>query len=136
MYLGRVFMAAFPNEKFDEELSAVDLSRMINNPDQYKKEFVEVAYQIYERSAKLVAASIAGLVKNLKTANPAVKKVQVLAEGSLFWSKIRTGKSSYAEMVDVQVNKLVKDLGMADVTVKIAQMENANLIGAAMAVFS
>ena len=136
MYLGRVFMAAFPNEKFKEELSAVDLSRMINNPDQYKKEFVEVAWQIYERSAKLVAASIAGLVKNLKTANPATKKVQVLAEGSLFWSKIRTKKSSYAEMVDQQVNILMKDLGMADVNVKIAQMENANLIGAAMAVLS
>jgi hexokinase len=136
MYLGRVFMEAFPNEKFEQELSAVDLSRMINNPDQYKKEFVEVAWQIYERSAKLVAASIAGLVKNLKTADPKVKKVQVLSEGSLFWSKIRTGKPSYAEMVDAEVNKLVKSLGMADVTVKIAQMENANLIGAAMAVLS
>lgn len=136
MYLGRVFMEAFPNEKFEQELSAVDLSRMINNPDQYKKEFVEVAWQIYERSAKLVAASIAGLVKNLKTADAKVKKVQVLAEGSLFWSKIRTGKQSYAEMVDAYVNKLVKDLGMNDVTVKISQMENANLIGAAMAVLS
>jgi hexokinase len=136
MYLGRVFMAAFPNEKFAQELSAADLSRMINNPDQYKPEFVEVAYQIFERSAKLVAASIAGLVKNLKNANPSVKKVQVLAEGSLFWSKIKTGKPAYAEMVDQFVNQLVQDLGMKDVTVKIAQMENANLIGAAMAVLS
>jgi len=136
MYLGRVFMETFPNEKFKEELSAVDLTRMINNPDQFKREFVEVAYQIYERSAKLVSASIAGLVKNLKTADPTVKKVQVLAEGSLFWSKIRTGKASYAEMANAEVNKLVRDLGMADVSVKIAQMENANLIGAAMAVLS
>jgi hexokinase len=136
MYLGRVFMAAFPNDKFDEGFSAVDLTRMINNPSQYKSEYAEVAYQIYERSAKLVAASIAGLVKNLKTANSQVKKVQVLAEGSLFWSKIKTGKASYAEMVDVEVNKLVKDLGISGVNVKIAQMENANLIGAAMAVLS
>jgi hexokinase len=136
MYLGRVFMEAFPKEKFKEELSAVDLSRMINNPEQNKKDFVEVAWQIYERSAKLVAASIAGLVKNLKTADQKVKKVQVLAEGSLFWSKIRTGKSSYAELVDQYVNKLVHDMGMPDVTVKIARMENANLIGAAMAVLS
>ncbi len=136
MYLGQVFMAAFPEEKFDKELSAADLSAMINNPAKYKTEFVEVAYQIYERSARLVAASIAGLVKNLKAADPAMKKVQVLAEGSLFWSKITSGKASYAEMAEQQVNKLMKDLGMADVTVKIAQMENANLIGAAMAVLS
>lgn len=136
MYLGRVFMAAFPNDKFDEGFSAVDLTRMINDPAAYKPEYVEVAYQIYERSAKLVAASIAGLVKNLKAADPATQKVQVLAEGSLFWSKIKTGKASYAEMVNKELNQLVKDLGMADVTVTIAQMENANLIGAAMAVLS
>ncbi|MBN1145453.1 MAG: hexokinase [Bacteroidales bacterium] len=136
MYLGRVFMEAFPNDKFDEGFSAVNLTRMINNPGDSKPEYVEVAYQIYERSAKLVAASIAGLVKNLKAADPATKKVQVLAEGSLFWSKIKTGKASYAEMVDKYVNQLVKDLSMPDVTVKIARMENANLIGAAMAVLS
>jgi hexokinase len=136
MYLGRVFMEAFPEEKFTEELDAADLSRMINNPDQNKKEFAEAAYQIYERSAKLVAASIAGLVKNLKTANPAARTVQVMAEGSLFWSKISSGKASYAEIADTAVNQLVRDLGMADVTVKIARMENANLIGAAMAVLS
>jgi hexokinase len=136
MYLGRVFMAAFPDDKFEEGFSAVDLTHMINNPSNYKPEYVETAYQIYERSAKLVAASIAGLVKNLKASNPAVKKVQVLAEGSLFWSKITSGRASYSEMADVYVNKLVNDLGMPEITVKIAQMENANLIGAAMAVLS
>jgi hexokinase len=136
MYLGRVFMAAFPKDKFEEGFSAVDLTRMINNPSNYKPEYVETAYQIYERSAKLVAASIAGLVKNLKASNPAVKKVQVLAEGSLFWSKISSGRESYAAMAESYVNNLVRDLGMPDITVKIAQMENANLIGAAMAVLS
>ncbi|MFO7369170.1 MAG: hexokinase [Bacteroidales bacterium] len=136
MYLGRVFMEAFPNDTFDEGFSAVDLTRMINNPGDSRPEYVETAYRIYERSARLVAASIAGLVKNLKAADPATKKVQVLAEGSLFWSKIKTGKTSYAEMVDQYVNQLVKDMSMPDVTVKIARMENANLIGAAMAVLS
>jgi hexokinase len=136
MYLGRVFMAAFPNDKFDHVLDAADLSKMMNNPDQYKKEYVEVAFQIYERSAKLVAASIAGLVKNLKTADVSAKKVQVLSEGSLFWSSVKTGNTSYATIVEKEVNSLVKDLNMPDVTVKIARMENANLIGAAMAVLS
>jgi len=136
MYLGRVFRAAFPNEKLDEALSAVDLTRMINNPSQYKKEFVEVAYQIYERSARLVAASIAGLVKNLQAADPSVKRVQVLAEGSLFWSKIKTGQASFADIVNETVNKIVHEIGLPNVEVKIAQMENANLIGAAMAVLS
>ena len=74
---------------------------------------VEVAYQIYERSAKLVAASIAGLAMNLHDANPAVKTIQVLAEGSLFWSQIITRRSSYAELVNTHVAELVKKAGHA-----------------------
>jgi hexokinase len=136
MYLGRVFKAAFPGEKLDENLSAVDLSRMINNPSQFKDEYVEVAYQIYERSARLVAASLSGLVQNLHAANPKIKKVQVLAEGSLFWSKVKTGRASYADIVDNAIKEVLQKLNLSHIEVKIAQMENANLIGAAMAVLS
>lgn len=136
MYLGRVFKAAFPGEKLDENLSAVDLSRMINNPSQFKEEYVEVAYQIYERSARLVAASLSGLVQNLHAANPKIKKVQVLAEGSLFWSKVKTGRASYAAIVDSAIQEVLQKLNLSHIEVKIAQMENANLIGAAMAVLS
>jgi hexokinase len=136
MYLGRVFRAAFSGEKLDANLSAVDLTRMINNPSQNKIEFVEVAFQIYERSAKLIAASIAGLVKNLYAANPKIERVQVLAEGSLFWSRINMGGVSYAAIVDQHVNNLLKELGLPGTVVTIAQMNNANLIGAAMAVLS
>jgi hexokinase len=136
MYLGRVFKAAFPNEKLSDDFSAVDLSRMINNPADYKAEHVEVAYQIYERSAKLVAASMAGLVKNLYIANPKLKRVQVLAEGSLYWSQVKTGLASYAEIVNQHVASLVQIMGMPGVTVTVAQMENSNMIGAAMAVLS
>jgi hexokinase len=136
MYLGQVFKAAFPGEKLDENLSAVDLSRMINNPSQFKEEYVEVAFQIYERSAKLVAASLSGLVQNLHAANPKIRKVQVLAEGSLFWSKLKTGRASYANIVDANMKEILEKLGLSNIDVKIAQMENANLIGAAMAVLS
>jgi len=135
MYLGRVFRAAFPSEKMDENLSAVDLTRMINDPSKLKADHVEVAYQIYERSAKLVAASIIGLAKNLRDATPAVKRIHVLAEGGLFWSRI-TGRSSYAELVKANVDELAKKMRFTGLTVTISQMENANLIGAAMAVLS
>lgn len=136
MYLGHVFKAAFPGEKLDENLSAVDLSRMINNPSQFKEEYVEVAYQIYERSARLVAASLSGLVQNLHAADPKIKKVQVLAEGSLFWSKVKTGRLSYADLVDSAIKEVLQKLNLSQIEVKIAQMENANLIGAAIAVLS
>lgn len=136
MYLGRVFRAAFPNENIDEDLDAAGLSKMMNNPEAFKPEYVEVAFQIYERSAKLVAASIAGVVMNLNSAYPSLKKIQVLAEGSLFWSKVKKNNASYVDMVNATLKELLSEAGMGDKEVVISQMENANLIGAAMSVLS
>lgn len=136
MYLGRVFRAAFPNDQLDVELDAADLSLMMNNPESYKPEYSEVAFQIYERSAKLVAASITGLILNLHSAYPSVKTIQVLAEGSLFWSKVKTGNTSYVDLVNACLNELLAKLGMSDKKVQISRIDNANLIGAAMSVLS
>lgn len=136
MYLGRVFRAAFPSDGLDINLDAAGLSRMMNNPEQYKLEYVETAFQIYERSAKLVAASIAGLVLNLNSAYPSMKKIQVLAEGSLFWSKVKTHDAKYVDMVNACLKELLAESGLGDKEVHISRIENANLIGAAMSVLS
>jgi hexokinase len=136
MYLGRVFRAAFPYDGLSEELDAADLSRMMNNPEQYKTEYVEVAFQIYERSAKLVAASIAGLVMNLNQAYSDLNKIQVLAEGSLFWSKVKTNNARYVDMVNANLKSILTESGIGHIEVQISRIENANLIGAAMSVLS
>lgn len=136
MYLGRVFRAVFPNDGLDVNLDAAGLSRMMNNPEEYKLEYVETAFQIYQRSAKLVAASIAGLVLNLNSAYPSVKKIQVLAEGSLFWSKVKTHDAKYVDMVNASLKELLDESGLSDTVVDISRIENANLIGAAMSVLS
>lgn len=136
MYLGRVFRAAFPDDGLDVNLDAAGLSKMMNNPGDYKLAYVETAFQIYERSAKLVAASIAGLVMNLNSANPSVKKIQVLAEGSLFWSKVKTHDAKYVDIVNATLKELLAEGGMGDKEVHISRIENANLIGAAMSVLS
>lgn len=135
MYLGRIFRAVYPNDGFDESLDAAALSRMMNNPADYKPEYVETAFQIYQRSAKLVAASIAGLVLNLNSAYPSVKTVQVLAEGSLFWSKVKYNDIAYVDIVNAAVKELLASAGV-NATVTVSRIENANLIGAAMSVLS
>jgi hexokinase len=136
MYLGRIFRAVYPNDGLDVNLDAAGLSKMMNNPDQFKAEYVETAFQIYERSAKLVAASIAGLVLNLNSAYPSVKKIQVLAEGSLFWSKVKTHNAKYVDMVNATLKELLAESGLGDNEVQLSRIENANLIGAAMSVLS
>lgn len=135
MYLGRIFRSVFPNDGLDVKLDAAGLSKMMNNPEEYKLDYVETAFQIYERSAKLVAASLVGLVLNLSSAYPSVKKVQVLAEGSLFWSKVKVHDISYVDIVNATIKELLAELAI-DATVEISRIENANLIGAAMSVLS
>ncbi len=135
MYLGRIFRSVFPNDGLDVKLDAAGLSKMMNNPEEYKLDYVETAFQIYERSAKLVAASLVGLVLNLNSAYPSVKKVQVLAEGSLFWSKVKVHDISYVDIVNATIKELLAELAI-DATVEISRIENANLIGAAMSVLS
>jgi len=136
MYLGRIFRSVYPNDGLDVNLDAASLSKMMNNPDQFTPAYVETAFQIYERSAKLVAASIAGLVFNLNSAYPSVKKIQVLSEGSLFWSKVKTNNAKYVDMVNSTLKDLLAESGMGDKEVQISRIENANLIGAAMSVLS
>jgi len=136
MYLGRIFRAVYPNDGLDVNLDAASLSKMMNNPDQFNSAYVETAFQIYERSAKLVAASIAGLVLNLHSAYPSVKKIQVLAEGSLFWSKVKTNNAKYVDMVNATLKELLAESGLGDKEVQLSRIENANLIGAAMSVLS
>ena len=136
MYLGRIFRHVFPNDGLEINLDAAGLSRMMNNPEEYKLEYVETAFQIYERSAKLVAASIAGLVLNLNSAYPSVKKIQVLAEGSLFWSKVKAHDTTYVEVVKTCLKELLAECDLSDTVVDISRIENANLIGAAMSVLS
>ena len=135
MYLGRIFRSVFPNDGLDVKLDAAGLSKMMNNPEEFKLDYVETAFQIYERSAKLVAASLVGLVLNLNSAYPSVKKVQVLAEGSLFWSKVKVHDIRYVDIVNATIKELLAELSI-DATVEISRIENANLIGAAMSVLS
>ncbi|MDR3093492.1 MAG: hexokinase [Bacteroidales bacterium] len=135
MYLGEILKSAFPTDEFESKFDAQKLTTILSYPDIYKDEYVDAARNIYERSAQLVAASLAGLVEVLVTHDPSVKKVRLTAEGSLFWSKNKNGKS-YVELVSGVLDLLLAELGHKDVHVDITQMDNANLIGTAIAALS
>jgi hexokinase len=135
MYLGEIFKSAFPLDEFEEKFDAQKLTTMLSYPAAYKEEYVKTARWLYERSAQLVAASLAGLLLVLLSHDPAVKNVLLTAEGSLFWSHNRNGKN-YAEMVLEETHSLLAEFGHSSVKVEILQMENANLIGTAIAALS
>ena len=135
MYLGDILKAAFPLDEFENKFDAKKLTAIMNYPDIYKDVYVQVAQWIYTRSAQLVAASITGLVMLLKSYNKDIRRICLVAEGSLFWSENRKDKN-YHSIVTEKLKELFDLFGLKDVTVDIKSMNNANLIGTAIAALS
>ena len=132
-YLGELFKTVFAHEKIDYTFDGGALANMINHPEGNSEEQVAVARWIYDRSAKLVAASLAGLVQILVTQDPTVKKIGLAADGSVFWGKDKNNKPYYKELVDKELQHLLPE-GVS-VTV-IDEMADPNLIGSAIAALS
>lgn len=135
MYLGDILKAAFPLEEFEEKFDARKLTAIMNYPDIHKDIYVQVARWIYNRSAQLVAASLAGLIALLKSYNRDIHRVCLIAEGSLFWSESRKDKN-YNILVMEKLQELLRELELEDVEVHINSMDNANLIGTGIAALS
>jgi hexokinase len=135
MYLGEILKAVFPYHEFEKKFDAQKLTTIMGYPDIHKEKHVQVARWIYERSAQLVAASLAGLTLSLVSFTPSIKRIRLVAEGSLFWSEDRKGVN-YKDIVSRSLRTLLDSFGFNDVVVDIDKMENANLIGSAIAALS
>lgn len=135
MYLGEILKSAFPLDEFEEKFDAQKLTTIMNYPDIHKEKYVQVAHWIYNRSAQLVAASLAGLIRLLVSYNKDTKKICLIAEGSLFWSQNKNDKD-YNILVMEKLQELLNELGLGDVEVHINKMNNANLIGTGIAALS
>jgi hexokinase len=135
MYLGEILKSVFPSDEFEERFDAQKLTNIMNYPDIHKKRYVDVSRWIYKRSAQLVAASLAGLVMVLVSHDESIKKIHLVAEGSLFWSEDRKGKN-YKDLVSEELRKLLIEFNLSDVHIHISKMKNANLIGSAIAALS
>lgn len=135
MYLGEILKSTFPLDEFEEKFDAQKLTTIMNYPDIHKEKYVQVAHWIYNRSAQLVASSLAGLISLLVSYNKDIKKVCLVAEGSMFWSLNRNDKN-YNVLVMEELDILLNELGIGDVKVHVNKMNNANLVGTAIAALS
>ena len=132
-YLGEIFKVVFQNEKITGKFDGEHVANMVKDPTTYPAEQVNVAAWIDQRSAKLVAASLAGLVQVLRAQDPNMKKFCLLADGSVFWDKDLNGNPRYKRFVDKELKTLLPE----DVSVTIIdEMEKPNLIGSAIAALS
>ena len=125
-YLGEIFKTVFSLRKIKHDFDAEDISNIINNPKKYPEDFVTVSNWIYNRSAQLVAASLAGLVLVLKSHNEKTNDIYIAVDGSLFWS------NNYCTQVTEKLKELIPEIN-----IEIAPLiEDPNLIGSAFAAIS
>ena len=135
MYLGDILKATFPLDEFENKFDAQKLTAIMNYPDIHKDVYVDVANWIYNRSAQLVATSLLGLIQLLRSYNKDIRKISLVAEGSLFWSENRKDKN-YNILVLEKLQELLNESALADVEIHINNMNNANLIGTGIAALS
>jgi hexokinase len=132
-YLGEIFKTVFPYEKIKYDFDGGDLAGMINQPENHPEDQAKVACWIYDRSAKLVAASLAGLVQVLVSQDSNLKRFCLAADGSVFWGKDKSGQYYYKNLVSNELKKLLPE----GVSVAIIdEMADPNLVGSAIAALS
>lgn len=128
-YLGQLLKAILPDCEFDQESGSEGVVRLAYEDKEVDSRQIEVARQILERSAKFVAASLAGLIKVL---NPSKieNRVNIVAEGGLISCK----RSGYGELTKSTLKCLLEGLELAGTTVIFDYgMKDTNFIGSALA---
>lgn len=130
VYLAKVLKLACPESSVDVAVGAkavVDVAYKTGNPAS--KEY-ELAHQILQRSANLVAASLAGTIDVLASAH-SCKKIGIVAEGGLFW-----GCPDYKKWTDAALRSVLDAMGHSQIAFEIVSVENANLTGSAVGALS
>jgi hexokinase len=140
MYLGRILEYLFSSDEFEDNFDAEKLTSIMSYPSRYREKYVTAAHAVYRRSAKLVAASLAGLILEIiATYDRPVSDVRLSAEGSLFWSNDRNVRNasfvSYKDLVINELDNILKEFGH-EIKVHVEQKSDANLIGSAIAALS
>ena len=132
-YLGELFKTVFLDRKIKYDFDGADLANLINNPAGQPEDQVNVANWIYDRSAKLVAASLAGLTQALVAQNPSIKKICLAADGSVFWGKNQKNETYYKDLVAKELETLLPK----GVTITVIdEMQDPNHIGSAISALS
>jgi hexokinase len=141
-YLGEIFKKTFPDIEIEPKFDGEKLTNIMNYPEIYKAEYVDVARQIYVRSAKLVASSLAGLIlvlvsydEKTKSYDKSVGNVCLAADGSLFWSVDKNG-DDYNELVSESLQEFLSEFGLGHIHFYVSKLNDANLIGASIAALS
>lgn len=126
VYLGRLLKAAHPElARFDPESGSKGVVELAKSGGNSRP--ARTARGILTRSAKLVAAAVAGLVSVMDTG----PTIRLVAEGGLFW-----GAPGYSTTFEATATAILTALGHHGVKVSCLRIHSSNLVGAAIAAAS
>ncbi len=126
-YLAELFRLAMPESGIDASHGAPAVFEKAYGPAAAVDAESRLARQIVERSARLTAAGLAGVIEVL-AGWKALKKVGICAEGSVFW-----GHSAYREAAEKALLEVLQAMGLGGVEPVFFSVSHANLLGGAIA---
>ena len=112
--MAALMKTAMPTSIVDPKIGSKDVVRIAQGGLDIANNETELARQILSRSAKLVAASLAGLIDQLNLISVR-KNVCIVAEGSLFW-----GYDKYNKMTNETLRQLLNKMNYSNTNFEIA----------------
>jgi hexokinase len=128
-YLGRILKTVCPDIPHETDIDSKTVSRWAFEAGTCPEKRKKLAGLLLSRSAKLVAASIAGLLSFLCSLKK-VESLLITAEGGMI-----RNSPGYREAVEGTLEDIGKKLGLT-VRTEIMETDQANLIGCAFAALS
>jgi len=128
-YLADLFKLRLPESRIDARQGAAAVFEKAYGASAETDVEKEMAKAIIDRSARLVAASLAGIMSFLaaERAQP-VEKVVITAEGGVFWAH-----PAYRETTQYALRHLLHAMGLSGIDFKFLAVDHANLLGSAIA---
>ncbi|HMA84792.1 MAG TPA: hypothetical protein VKN73_03740 [Desulfosalsimonadaceae bacterium] len=128
-YLANLFKLRLPESRIDARQGAAAVFEKAYGESAETDMEKRMAKAIIDRSTRLVAASLAGIMSFLaaERAQP-VEKVVITAEGGVFWAH-----PAYRETTEYALRHLLNAMGLSGIDFEFLALDHANLLGSAIA---
>ncbi len=129
-YLGQLLKVIDSLNNFESTINSEKLVQLAYESHRANKYQSDLAFQILERSAKLVSASLAGLIKFLN-AYRTIHSLRIVAEGGLI-----SGAPDFKKTIEGTLKSLLSVFNLSEINIEFVQIDNSNLLGSAVAAVS
>lgn len=126
-YLGTLMKLVLPGSPVDPSMGSAELARLAYDALATKPQEAELARRLLDRSARLVAAALAGLISAFNNHKPRTR-VRIITEGGLI-----NNAPGYRACATETLDCLLDQLKLGHIRTELVQLPHVNLAGSAIA---